>query len=487
MMLKLSVSGSCTKIVGRILVERSCEHMSNTEGALTKGPILNVLARLALPIMASAFLSTAYSIMDMAWVGQLGGEVLAGVGVGSMYIWMSQGVVTLPRMGGQVYMAQELGRGNRREAQAYAAAAVQLCVILGIFFGLVCGFLTEPLVSFFQLEHQDAVNAAHIYIKIACGWILFSFLGLVLTGLYTAQGDSKTPLKANFTGLMLNMLLDPVLILGLGPFPALGAAGAAIATVLSQMIVVGVLVAGMRLDKSEANVLRSVNYIRKIEASYMKCVCLIGGPSAIQGIVYCMISMLLSRMAGIFGDIAIAVLRVGGQVESISWNVANGFSSAMNAFAAQNYGAGKMDRVRKGYRISVVSVLVWGGLISVVFLLFPREISRIFFHQPDEIAISSHYLMIIGLGEAFMCLELMSVGAISGLGNTKLCSIISITFTAIRLPIAWILSKTALGSDGIWWAFTISSVLKGLIFWKAFYVEASKKERFLHENSLIGK
>ena len=67
--------------------------MPNTEGALTKGPILNVLTRLALPIMASAFLSTAYSIMDMAWVGQLGGEVLAGVGVGSMYIWMSQGVV----------------------------------------------------------------------------------------------------------------------------------------------------------------------------------------------------------------------------------------------------------------------------------------------------------------------------------------------------------------------------------------------------------
>ena len=219
----------------------------------------------------------------------------------------------------------------------------------------------------------------------------------------------------------------------------------------------------------------------------MKRVCLIGGPSAIQGIVYCMISMLLSRMAGIFGDIAIAVLRVGGQVESISWNVANGFSSAMNAFAAQNYGAGKMDRVRKGYRISVISVLVWGGLISVVFLLFPREISSIFFHQPDEIVMSSHYLMIIGLGEAFMCLELMSVGAISGLGNTKLCSIISITFTAIRLPIAWILCKTALGSDGIWWAFTISSVLKGLIFWKAFYVETSKKERCLHENSSAGK
>ena len=76
-----------------------------------------------------------------------------------------------------------------------------------------------------------------------------------------------------------------------------------------------------------------------------------GAPSALQGTIYPMISMVISRMAGNFGDAAFAVLRVGGQIESLTWNIANGFASAMNAFAAQNYGAGKMKRVKEGYRI----------------------------------------------------------------------------------------------------------------------------------------
>ena len=98
-----------------------------------------------------------------------------------------------------------------------------------------------------------------------------------------------------------------------------------------------------------------------------------------------------------------------------------------------------------------------------------------FFHTAEEIQQSVYYLVIVGLGEAFMCLELMSVGAISGLGNTKLCSVISIAFTAIRIPIAAVLCATSLGAKGLWWALTISSTLKGIIFCAAYYRESHKK------------
>ena len=188
------------------------------EGNLTKGPILKTLTKLAIPSMASSFLGTLYNITDMAWIGLLGAKAVAGVGVGGMFTWLSQGLVSLARMGGQVQVAQHIGRGEQEEAHGYAQAAVQMSALLGILFAAVVLILLKPLIGFFKLEDAEALTAAFSYTKIACGLIVFSFLSLTLTGLYTAQGDSKTPFAANLVGLAANMILDPVLILGPGPF-----------------------------------------------------------------------------------------------------------------------------------------------------------------------------------------------------------------------------------------------------------------------------
>lgn len=450
--------------------------MSRSHGNLTEGPILHVLTKLALPIMASAFLATAYNITDMAWVGMLGAKAVAGVGVGGMYMWLANGLATLARMGGQVHVAQQLGKGQRKEAGEYGKAAIFLAVLFGICYGSICILFTEPLVGFFRLSEGDAIVAAKRYLRITGSLVVFSYISVVLTGLYTAQGDSQTPLKANFVGLVTNMILDPLLILGIGPFPRLEAAGAAIATVVANMLVMVLLFIMLWSSKTQENLLKEINWMRVPNRNYIKNVVKIGGPTALQSMLYCGFSMILSRMVSGFGDGAIATQRVGGQVESISWNTADGFSSAMNAFSAQNYGAGKMERVKKGYKVSAITVFLWGSLVASAFFIFPEQISSIFFHEAEVIALSTDYLMIIGVGEAFMCLELMAAGAISGLGNTKICSVISILLTGMRIPLALILSRTSLGLNGIWWALTISSILKGIVFHVAFGRECRKEK-----------
>lgn len=180
------------------------------EGNLTKGPILKTLTKLAVPIMASSFLGTLYNITDMAWIGLLGSKAVAGVGVGGMFTWFSQGLASMSRMGGQVQVAQCIGRGDREEAHKYAQTAVQLATLMGLLFAAVMLLFLHPLVGFFQLQDSEALQAALSYTKIACGLIVFSFLTLTLTGIYTAQGDSKTPFIANFIGLVTNMILDPL-------------------------------------------------------------------------------------------------------------------------------------------------------------------------------------------------------------------------------------------------------------------------------------
>ena len=432
------------------------------EGNLTKGPILKTLTKLAIPIMASSFLGTLYNITDMAWIGLLGSKAVAGVGVGGMFTWLSQGLAAMARMGGQVQVAQCIGRGERDRAHGFAQAAVQLATLMGMAYAVISLLFTRQMVAFFQLTDPEVQTAALSYTKIACGLIVFSFLTLTMTGLYTAQGDSKTPFLANLIGLVTNMILDPVLILGPGPFPKLGVVGAAIATVTAQAIVMMMMIFGVIIQKKE-NVLKGISLTAKIPKEYLSGICRIGIPTAIQGMAYCAISMVLTRMVSAYGAEAVATQRVGGQIESISWNTADGFAAALNAFIAQNYGAGKMDRVRKGYRASLWTVGIWGLLISFVFICFPQAIADIFFHEPKAVATAVGYLVIIGFSEAFMCVELTTVGALSGLGRTRLCSIISITFTSARIPLAIILGGL-IGLSGIWWALSVTSIIKGIIF-----------------------
>ena len=432
------------------------------EGNLTKGPILKTLTKLAIPIMASSFLGTLYNITDMAWIGLLGSKAVAGVGVGGMFTWLSQGLAAMARMGGQVQVAQCIGRGERDRAHGFAQAAVQLATLMGMAYAVISLLFTRQMVAFFQLTDPEAQTAALSYTKIACGLIVFSFLTLTMTGLYTAQGDSKTPFLANLIGLVTNMILDPVLILGPGPFPKLGVVGAAIATVTAQAIVMMMMILGVLIQKKE-NVLKGIRLTAKIPKEYLGGLCRIGIPTAIQGMAYCAISMVLTRMVSAYGAEAVATQRVGGQIESISWNTADGFAAALNALIAQNYGAGKMGRVRKGYRASLWTVGIWGLLISFVFICFPKAIADIFFHEPKAVATAVGYLVIIGFSEAFMCVELTTVGALSGLGRTRLCSIISIAFTSARIPLAIILGGL-IGLSGIWWALSITSIIKGIIF-----------------------
>ena len=432
------------------------------EGNLTKGPILKTLTKLAIPIMASSFLGTLYNITDMAWIGLLGSKAVAGVGVGGMFTWLSQGLAAMARMGGQVQVAQCIGRGERDRAHGFAQVAVQIATLMGMAYAVISLLFTRQMVAFFQLTDPEAQTAALSYTKIACGLIVFSFLTLTMTGLYTAQGDSKTPFLANLIGLITNMILDPVLILGPGPFPKLGVVGAAIATVTAQAIVMTMMILGVIIQKKE-NVLKGIRLTAKIPKEYLGGLCRIGIPTAIQGMAYCAISMVLTRMVSAYGAEAVATQRVGGQIESISWNTADGFAAALNAFIAQNYGAGKMERVRKGYRASLWTVGIWGLLISFVFICFPQAIADIFFHEPKAVATAVGYLVIIGFSEAFMCVELTTVGALSGLGRTRLCSIISITFTSARIPLAIILGGL-IGLSGIWWALSITSIIKGIIF-----------------------
>ena len=179
--------------------------------------------------------------------------------MGGMYVWLSQGLCSLARMGGQVNVAQSCGRNDTKAAADYASASIQLTCIFAFVFSAVCLLFTGPLLDFFHLEDAQTYSHAVKYMKITCGLIIFSYMNYTLTGLYTAQGDSKTPFIANLIGLVMNMILDPLLILGTGFFPQLEVMGAAIATVSAQLVVMLVMIAGIFWGKDNENILKEIH------------------------------------------------------------------------------------------------------------------------------------------------------------------------------------------------------------------------------------
>lgn len=439
---------------------------------LLNGPVFSSLTKLALPIMATSLVQMAYNLTDMIWIGRISSSAVASVGAAGMYMWFANGIAVLAKMGGQVKVGHSLGAGERNSACGYARNAIQLSLTLGLFYGIICFLFHRPLIRFFRLNSSTVIHDAELYLSITCGLVIFSFLNQVFTGILTAMGNSRTSFLATASGLVINIFLDPLLIFGIGPFPRMNVTGAAIATVFAQAVVTLFFLMSVR---KEPDIFMNLHFFTRPEISVLKDIIRIGLPSSIQSMMFTGISMIIARMVAGFGDAAVAVQKVGSQIESISWMTSDGFSAAVNSFIAQNFGAGNKKRAKKGYRCAMIVVLLWGTFCTIVLIIFPTSIFRIFIPEEAVLPMGVDYLRILGVSQLFMCMEITTAGAFSGLGRTLPPSIVSISLTMARIPFALLLITTPLGLNGIWWSITISSICKGIVLITVFQKIAFQK------------
>ena len=450
---------------------------------LLNSPIAGVISKLALPIMGTSLIQMAYNLTDMIWIGHIGSNAVAAVGAAGMYMWLSSGFAILARMGGQVLTGQAYGAGNKDDAAKSSATAIQLGAFSGIVYGLISLFFCGPMMGFFNLSNPQVINDGKWYIAITCGLVFFNFMNQILTGLLTSIGNSMLTFRSTTIGLLINLVADPFLIFGFGPIPALGVKGAALATVFAQVIVFSIYFFHIYDDE----ILFAKQYIfAKPDFKKAKDIVSIGFPAAVQSLGFTMISMVISRLIAGWGDAAIAVQRVGTQIESISWMTAEGFGSALNAFTAQNYGAGKKERVKKGYHTAMLIMGLWGLFTSFVLIVFPEPIFRLFIREADVVPMGIAYLRILGLSQLFMCTETAASGVFQGLGKSTPPSVISIGFNLARIPAAYVLSATVLKLNGIWWSISISSMFKGIILpiWLGLYMHKIFKKQTKKHNNL---
>lgn len=426
---------------------------------LLEGKILPALSALALPIMATSLIQMAYNLIDMIWIGKIGASAVASVGAAGMFMWLSNGLATLAKMGGQIKVGHALGAQKKEDATSYAQSSIQMGIVFAIGFGILSVVFADEMIGFFQLNSAQVIQDAKLYLMITCGLVIFSFMNQIFTGILTAMGNSRTSFIATGIGLVLNIVLDPLFIFGFGVIHPMGVAGAAIATVLAQLVVMLLFLYTILRDTV---LFCDVHILHSYSSQHTREIFRIGLPSAVQSMLFSGISMVIARLIAGWGDAAVAVQKVGSQIESISWMTAEGYAAALNSFVAQNHGAKNTDRIREGYRLSMIVMLSWGVFCSFVLIVFPQLIFQVFIQEAEVLPMGVDYLRILGVSQLFMCMEITTAGAFSGLGKTLPPSIVSITLTGARIPMAILLGRW-LGLNGVWWAITISSIGKGIV------------------------
>lgn len=434
---------------------------------LTYGPILRQLFKLAAPIMATSFIQMAYSLTDMAWVGRIGSEAVAAIGAVGILTWMSGSISLLNKVGSEVSVGQAIGQKDAERAVAFASHNITMSSILSGVWAVFLFLFASSVMQTFGLQPGITEQAVH-YLRIVALGLPFFIVSATFTGVFNAAGRSQIPFVISTVGLVLNMILDPLFIFVMD----WGTNGAAMATVLSQVVVFGLFIYQLKIKKT---LFSGFKFWVALKRKYVMRIVQLGLPVATLNILFAFINMYICKLsAAEGGHIGLMTFTAGGQIEAITWNTAQGFSTALSAFVAQNYAAGQVLRVLRAYRTTLWLTGILGMSCTLLFIVFGKEIFSLF--VPEQAAYTSGgvFMRIDGYSQLFMMLEITMQGMFYGTGRTLPPATISISGNLLRIPIALYLVGVGLGVSGIWWAVSISSILKGICAFVWFFILKKK-------------
>ena len=415
---------------------------------------------MAVPLISASFIQMAYSMTDMLWLGHLGSDAVAAAGAAGFFTWLCNALSFMTKIGSEITVSQSVGAKDYKRAATYAGQAIKLSALIGITYACLTFIFAPRLIGLFHFDSHISEQAIG-YMRIVAPGLFFQFNNNTFSGLYNGQGDSRTPFRTTAVGLIVNILLDPLLIYGYGPFPQLGTAGAAIATAVAQLVVYLIFARRIFSDRFPLGRMQLFTPLKKEAA---RRIIVLGLPVSMQNALFSMFSLTLATLAARWGAVGVAAQSIGAQIEAVSWMTAAGFSTALAAFTGQNYGAGNYDRIRQGYRLTLGIAGSIGLIAGVLFFIFNKEIFSIFVNEPHAIEAGGEYLRILALSQLFMVTESVTAGAFNGCGRTTPPALTGIIFTGARIPMAYFLTSfPALGLTGIWWSITISSIFKGTV------------------------
>ncbi len=434
--------------------------MENEKKALLiEGPVGRTLIRLTIPMVFGIISMVGFNLADTFFVGRLGTIQLAALSFTFPVILIIHSLALGLSIGASAVISRAIGEGNQDQVKRLTTDSLILSLLLVAFFA-VLGMLTiDPL---FRLLGATPEILPHIkqYMTIWYLGVSFVIVPMVGNGAIRATGDTKTPSIIMMTAAGVNLLMDPILIFGIGPFPRLEITGAALATVFGRAITL--IVSLLVLIHREKMITFQPISIKSLIHSW-KQILYIGLPTAGTRIVIPIGMGVITRIIASYGPESVAGFGVCTRIEYFAIAVVMALSSVIGPFTGQNWGAGKIDRVALGVRYSKRFTLGWGLFIFILLALLAKPIVALFNSNPKIISTAAMYLRIVPLGYGLQGILLLSASVLNVLKRPLEAASISIfQMFFLYIPLAY-LGSALMGLVGIFSAVVISYLIAGLI------------------------
>lgn len=416
---------------------------------------------LAWPSVLTMMLQSLNMLIDRGFVGRLGPDALAAVGVGGQLMFLLFSIGMSISVGTTALVARFTGTRETDEARVAANQSLWVAGAAAIF----CMALMLPLRA--QIVHLLGVDAraSHLaldFITVRIVSIPITFALSIFLAVYRGLGDTRTPLFVMGAANVIHLLGDWLILLGNAGFPRLGLTGGALALTISEAVAIAVFAWHVRHTAVHGMLTRK----KRLHWGWATRILNIGFPAAVQNVSRVLSMLAFTSVLARTSDAtaAVAALTIGLTSESIAFMPGFAFSMAAATLTGQSLGAKNPDRAEQSAWAALWQGLAIMALMGVVFYVFAPQFAHFFTKDPQVHALAVAYLRISALAEPFLALGMILTGALNGAGDTRAPALVSVlTMWGVRLPLAFLAAHTwGFGAHGAWWAMAASTAVGGI-------------------------
>lgn len=425
------------------------------ETFMKERPIPPLLASMALPMVLSMLVNSLYNIVDSFFVAQISEEAMTALSL----VYPVQNFINAAAIGFGVginaVIALCLGAGDHCKADTAATHGVVLSLLHGFVLTIVSIAVMPNFLACFT-QNPAVMQMGMEYARVAFSFSAVITLGLAFEKIFQAVGQMKLSMTALLTGCISNILFDPLLIFGIGPFPKLGISGAALATGIGQVLSLLVYLVAYYRISIPVNLRR--NCLRPNHTLDQKLYA-VGIPAILNLALPSLLISVLNGLLAIYGQSYVVILGIYYKLQTFLYLPSNGIVQGLRPLIGYNYGAREYGRVRALYRATLISSGIIMALGTVICLLWAESLMALFTNQSGTIQSGAKALRIICIGFLPSAVSVTTSGALEGLGKGVQSLMISLCrYATVILPAAFLFCRIW-GADGVWHAFWITEVI----------------------------
>jgi putative MATE family efflux protein len=428
--------------------------LGGTHQDFTTGSIPRAVVLLATPMVLEMFMESLFAIVDMFWVSRLGADAVATVGLTESMLTFMFAIAFGISMATTAIVARRVGEKDPAGASASASQAILLGTTIALCIGLPAAAFSAGLLKEMGAT-PSIISVGHTYAAITFASSLQIMLLFLNNAIFRGAGAPAAAMRVLWISNLINLTLDPCLIFGLGPFPALGVTGAAVSTLTGRTC--GVIFQFWTLAKGKNRIELKIRQIRLIP-SVLRSLARISITGVTQFAIGQMSWLLLVRMVSSFGAAALAGYTIGVRIFLFVLLPSWGLSGAAATMVGQNLGAGKPERASRAVFTTAIFNVSFLGLVSLVFLFFPERLVHLFTTEPVVAQQAALFLRTIALGNLAYAVGMVMVQSLNGAGDTVTPTLINIVgYWVVELPLAYVLAfHLHLQSRGVFTAVPIA-------------------------------